>query len=499
MRAKHIHPAGSLQAAAATLESSPKPGAETDSRTGDSVTQVFGPLKTTIVLLAGDRTSICFIATACFSDYYPFTNVVRQRVGAILGLSRDQIAVFSSHNHSGVLLTRTEQFFGRFPEEDVTLRDDQLTDFGLEMVLQLEEAARHLKERLVPVTVSWAVGRERRISYNRKGRRADGSTYLMRDEDRVLLGQDFNGDIDDEAPVVAFADSGGKPVCFLVQFTAHPATSYHPESPVAHGDFSQVACDDLSAAHGGVPVMFLQGCAGETNAKLFLLKIPPTERVANAVRFGHLLGETYIAASRSLRPSESVDLGFAWKSVFLPFTPVPSERKLRADLAVIDDFLKRVAAGDDKILSCLGLNAARSMSLSYRMKLMEPYQRWIHWALRFHTEHRLHEAPKGVPLVVGAFRIGDIGLVGMPCEPLLGIGRQIREGSKLPLTIPVGYMNDEAVAYVPDGPNVGDNDYQSSYYRYTVSCLPYRKPGGDLLARAGLRMLQKLTTKERYA
>ena len=40
-----------------------------------------------------------------------------------------------------------------------------------------------------------AVGRERRISYNRKGRRADGTTYFMREEDRLLLGRDFCGDI----------------------------------------------------------------------------------------------------------------------------------------------------------------------------------------------------------------------------------------------------------------------------------------------------------------
>ncbi len=488
-------PIGRLQAAAATLESSPKLGTGTGSLTGDTVTQIFGTLKTTIVLLADANTSLCFISTPCFSDYYPFTNVVRQRVGAILGLSREQIAVFSTHNHSGVLLTRTDQFAGQFTEEDVVLRDDQLTEFGLEMVQQLEESARHLRKTLVPVSMSWAVGRERRITYNRKGRRADGSTYFMRDEDRVLQGADFNGDIDDDAPVVAFHNLDGTPVCFLVQFTGHPVTSYHPESPVTHGDYSQVACDDLSAAHGGVPVMFLQGCAGDINSKLFLLKLPPAERVANATKLGHLLGETYVAASRSLRPSKRHDLGFAWQSVFLPFTPVPSERRLRADLAVTEDFLRRIAAGDDNLLSCLGLNAARSMSREYRMKLVAPYRRWINWALRFHTENRLHEAPKGVSLVVGAFRIGDVGLVGLPCEPLIGIGRQIRAGSKLPLTIPVGYMNDEAMAYVPDGPNLGDNDYQSSYYRYTVSCLPYRKPAGDLLARSGVKMLRRLSSR----
>lgn len=485
-----------LKAAAETFAITPRAGATTDSRTENTTAHVFSPLKTTISLLTDEHTSLCFITAACYVDFYPFSNLVRQRVGEILGLSREQIAVFSTHNHSCVMLSNTYPFVDRFPGENVTLREDQLTDFGRDIVRGIEEAAKRLKDKLVPVEISWAVGRERRVSYNRKGHRADGSTYLMREEDRVLLGADFNGDIDDDAPVVAFKDSKGKPVCFLVQFTSHPCTAYHPERPVTFGDFSQVACDDLSEAHGGVPVAFLQGCAGEINSKFFLMSIPPAERVANATRLGHFLGETYVNASRALQKSKRTDLALAWKRVFLPFTPVPPERRLRADIAVMEDFLKRVAAGDENTLTCLGLNPARSMSLKYRSKLVEPCIQWAEWALKFHTENRLHEAPKGIEVVVGAFRVGDVGIVGLPAEPFLGIGRQIRAGSKLPLTIPVGYMNYN-IAYIQDSPNVGDTDYSSSYYRYTKDYLPWKKPGGDLLARAGVKMLKNISNRRK--
>ncbi|NQU10338.1 hypothetical protein HQ590_06090 [bacterium] len=485
-----------LSVAAETFAITPGVGATTDSRTDNTTGRVFSPLKTTVLLLVDDVTSLCLVTTPCYADFFPFTNLVRQRLGAILGLRGEQIAVFSSHNHSCVMLSTTYPFADQFPEENVTLRDDQLTAFGTDLVNGLVAAARRLKGKLVPVEVSWAVGRERRVSYNRKGRRADGSTYLMREEDRVLLGQDFNGDIDDDAPVVAFQDAGGRPVCFLVQFTCHPCTAYHPESPITFGDFPQVAADDLSAAHGGVPVAFLQGCAGEINSKFFLAPIPVEERVAHATRLGHYLGETYVAASQSLTRSKRRDLGLAWQRVFLPFTPVPAARKLRADLAVMAEFLQRVRAGDNRALTCLGLNVARTMSPQYRAKLVEPCQRWAEWALRFHTENRLHEAPRGVAVVVGAFRIGDVGVVGLPAEPFLGIGRQIRAGSKLPLTIPAGYMNDN-VAYVEDSPNVGDTDYSSSYYRYTAAYLPWKKPGGDLLARAGVRMLNQLAKRKK--
>jgi hypothetical protein len=191
-----------------------------------------------------------------------------------------------------------------------------------------------------------------------------------------------------------------------------------------------------------------------------------------------------------MRPSERSDVFWAWRSVTLPFTGIPSEQRLKADLVVVKDFLKRVAGGDKNLITCLGLNTSRTMSLSYRMKLLEPYERWLHWALRFHSKKNRSAVPKGVPLVVGAFRIGDVGIVGLPCEPFLGIGRQIRSSGGLPLMIPAGYMNDGEF-YVPDSPNVGDNDYQSSFYRFTTAFLPFRKPGGDLLASAGIRLIRQ--------
>jgi hypothetical protein len=54
-------------------------------------------------------------------------------------------------------------------------------------------------------------------------------------------------------------------------------------------------------------------------------------------------------------------------------------------------------------------------------------------------------------------------------------------------------MNDN-IAYVPDSPNLGDRDYSSSYYRYTDGFLPFKKPAGDLLARAAIRALKRMAT-----
>jgi hypothetical protein len=315
----------------------------------------------------------------------------------------------------------------------------------------------------------------------------------MREEDRLLIGKDFNGDIDDDAFVVAFIGANGKPVSFLAQFTGHPATAYHPEIPIVHGDFPQVACDDLSKAHEGVPVGFLQGCAGEMNSKGLVSLEPIKVKAARADLFGHYLGRTFIQAAKHLHPSKRNDIAFCRERVPLPFKKLPSERSLRRQIAEVDNFLRRCEQGDENALTCLGLNVARNMSPKYRGGLLKPHKRWAEWALKFHTEKRLKDAPKSVEVDVTAIRLGDVGIAGLACEPLCGIGRQIKQQTSLPVAIPCGYLDDStSVAYVPDGPNNGDTDYQSSYYRYTTALLPFKDPAGDLLARASVRMFARL-------
>ena len=321
---------------------------------------------------------------------------------------------------------------------------------------------------------------------------SDGSTYFMREEDRLLLGVDFCGDIDDDAFVVGFFDEHERPVSFLTHFTGHPVTAYHCEHPVVHGEFPQVACDELSAAQGHVPVCFLQGCAGDVNSKGLLSAKPAEENARDAERFGRYLGDTFKQIAGSLKPSVRSDLGLAWRDVELPFKELPSLDALQQRLQEADAFLARCDAGDDAgTRECDGLNFPTNMTPCYRKALIEPTRQWLLWAMKFHTEKRLAEVPRGVTLRIAALRIGDVGIIGLPCEPFLGIGRQIKRGSPLPLTLPCGYMNANDVNYVPDGPNSEDREYVSSFYRYRPGLLPYRQPAGDLLAQEAVDMLKR--------
>ena len=147
----------------------------------------------------------------------------------------------------------------------------------------------------------------------------------MREDDRVLLARDFTGDVDTEAPVVVLIDSNGGPVLAMIQFTAHPATAFHPERPCIFGEYAQTAADHFSTALDGIPVAFLQGCSGDVNSKGLL-----TGDLDRARKHGDYLGETYVEVVKRLKRSESDELNLAHGVSELPLCDLPPRSTLLA-------------------------------------------------------------------------------------------------------------------------------------------------------------------------
>ncbi|MBI5822280.1 MAG: hypothetical protein HZA88_25165 [Verrucomicrobia bacterium] len=485
-----------LRAASLEFAILPEANTPTSSRTGAKVAKVAGPLKTTVTLLEDGELRLCLVTAHLLSPVAANVSAMfRRAIADDLKLPVSNVLLFVSHNHSDLVMASNP--VGAYasycipPSEG--LPEAKLLPVGREMLAQLRSHAKRLPAMLQPVTVWWAEGTEGRITYNRKGRRADGSTYLMREEDRDLMGVDFNGDMDRQAPIVVLKNEQGKPVAALAQFTGHPVASYHPEKPVVFGDWPQVACD-LVAKHLSpstpLPVSFMQGCAGDINGKGMF-----RGGVELAEKYGRMLGESYIKALDKLKPSRRDGLNYAAENARIPLGPLPSENVLKAEIAEMEDFIRRAAAGDQNTLACVGLNFPTELTPAYRGKLIEAVLPWNRWALQLRQTGKAGTVLKYLEVEMYVLRLGDVGIVGMPFEPFLGIGRQIRSRSPLPLAIPCGYVN-VSHGYLTDGPNTGDREYMSSYYRYTKFRPPYKKPAGDVLADKGIEILNQFAKHE---
>ena len=476
-----------IKAAAETFEISERVGAKACG-VESPIESVHEPLETTVTYLEGDGREVVLITSHLLTHTQLLYRKIQRTVKNVLGLPGEAVVVISSHNHSYAKLSEEPQ--NAFWSEGRRRGQLALTGAGEQFFKGLERVLRRLPQRAVEVEVSWALGRERRISYNRKGRRADGSTYFMREEDRLLLGRDFCGDIDDHAPVVCLSDKSGRPVVLLAHFNAHPATAFHPEHRVVCGEYPQTAAhvlaDHFARDGQAPPVAFLQGCGGDTNSKALL-----SGDVELSRKFGRYLGQTYIKAAGKLQPSRSNRLGLARCMTQLPLANLPAERALLAQKRRIEDFIRRARAGCEDTRECLGQNFPKRLSPPFRAELATFLLNWTNWALRMRRTGKVDTVPTALPMEVCVLRIGDIAIAGLPGEPFVGIARQIRGANIAPLTIPCGYTN-VSYGYVPDAPSCGDREYMSAFYLYTTSRPNYRKPAGDVLARAAVKALKEL-------
>lgn len=480
-----------LRIAAETFALTPSADASAHSETQAPLERVVSPLQTTLFLLDHPDARVCLITSHWLGvHYYRFSNILRKRVSGALGLPFEQVLVFGSHNETCTALTRWH--VKGLVQTDLFIEERELTADGKAFLEKATDIAAALRDRLQPCRVFYGVGQEDRITHNCKGRRADGTAYMIREEDRRKLGGDYQGEIDPDAPVIGFYGEDGKPIAFLTQFAGHPVTAYNPEKPIAFGEYPQLACDALSAANGGVPVGFLQGCAADLFSKGHDYGKPLDESIAGAEYHGRCLGETFVQTARKLKPSAAGErLDLQWEPVSLPFSGVPPADRLRADLAEIQRFLQCCQENNkEQTRDCVGLNFPLAMTPRYRAALVEPVRQWTEWALRFHTENRLQEAPTGITTPVAVLRVGDVGIAGMQCEPFMNIGKQIKRDAPLPLAIPCGYMNDTTLVNIPDSGNNGDREFMSATYRYTTTMLPYRQPAGDVLAETAVRLMK---------
>jgi hypothetical protein len=482
-----------LKVASREFPITPTVGGPTVGKTGAVVQEVAGPLKTTITLLQDGETRLCLITTHFNSPKAVNVSALfRRSVAEQLGLPVSHVLLFVSHNHTDMrMATNQLEAYDALAVDEKDWPTPDLLPVGRELLDGLCHHAKELPALLQPVSVWWAEGSEGRITYNRKGRRADGSSYLMREEDRDLIGVDFNGDIDRQAPIVVLKNEQGHPVTALLQFTGHPVTCYHPEKPVIFGDWPQVACDivaeHLSPGHP-IPTSFLQGCAADVNAKGMF-----RGNVELSKRYGRMLADSYIAALNNLQRSKQDGMDYTVVKVQIPLAELPSEETLEAEIGEMKDFIRRATAGDQNTLGCRGLNFPTELTPLYRARLIEGVLPWSEWALKVRQSGEAETVARHLEVELYVLRLGDVGIVGMPFEPFQGIGRQMRAGSSLPLTIPCGYTN-VSYGYLTDGPNTGDGEYMSAHYRNSKYRPPYQKPAGDVLATKGVEILNRFAS-----
>lgn len=489
-----------LEAAAYTFAVHPKVGIRSGhSQTGNLIEAVYGDLKSTLFLFKqGDKT-FALLTSPLGVEGNVLHDVSVDEISKIVNIPKQAVITNASHNHTiPILDVKTEE------RPQIGTSEYMLWELGQEYLAGLREAADFVSKSLQPVTVEWGKAEETRITYNRKGTRTDGSTYFMREEDRLgIAGEGYHGLIDPEAIVVLFRGNNKEAVAALTFFTGHPVAAYNPEKMISYGQFPQEATERLSAYLGGIPIGFVQGCAGNINAKHML-----TGTIEQARDLGQKLGESFVIAAQSLRPSARTGLDWSRETVNVPLSDLPPKEALEKDLASMDDFIKRGRAGDENTMRCVGMNFPKALTPPYRARLVELVRPWYVWALEQHENNNLKNVPKHLVLDIVVARLGDVGFVGLPFESFVQTGLKIKRESSLPVVLTCGYT-DGKYGYIPDAGGVNDREYMSGFFRYLRGIKnvrdakgkllksefipPYKAPGADACAEVAVKKLDSFS------
>jgi len=175
-----------IRVAAGSFDTWETVGMPSVNQTAAPIEKVFGPLRTAVLVLESDGERVCLVAPNLMAYSQGLDRLFQKVLGDSAGVDPSRVMVIHSHNHTSPKMSDEppEAEWGE-TERDMPFT---LTPVGEQFFDKLAATATRLADQLQPVSLSWAVGEETTLSYNRKGRRADGTAYLIREPDRLKLG-----------------------------------------------------------------------------------------------------------------------------------------------------------------------------------------------------------------------------------------------------------------------------------------------------------------------
>jgi hypothetical protein len=350
-----------------------------------------------------------------------------------------------------ILISATHTHFGPSVEHGVNLVDG--SDYAGWLPRRIADSVKMAQNRLRPARVVHASGQCTEEVHNRRYRMKDGSVVT----NPGFLNPDIvgpAGPTDPEIGLLAFLDDESEPIAVLANYPLHYVGGCSGASGSADADGAAV---DLSitadyfgafdqalqrmAAREFVAVM-MNGCCGDIN-NIDISRPQPEyphpwyqiERVANVV------------AAATYKAWQGVRLG-------------------SCDDAPTLGAATRRFAFRRRAFSSSEITAARELA-----RRSPPRNLVDQEGLHAQTVVRLSEQPPEQETMVQAFRIGEVGLVGLPGEIFVEIGLEIKRRSPLGRTLIAELAND-SLGYVPTSAAFE----QGSYEVVTTAASPQTAP-----------------------
>lgn len=410
------------------------------------------------LVLERDRDRLVFVTADMIGMSPSYAREARRLIAAKLDTSPAHVMINISHSHAapyagGLRLKLGGDMSGIRDSERAY---DQLVPHHL--VSAAYQASLHLE----PVTIGATSGRLTGLSVNRRERTSDG---------RTILGWNPDGPLDDTVSVIRADRMDGSPLALVVNFGCHPVV-VGPEDDAVGPDFPGAVRRHVESVYEGANCLFLQGAGGNVlPLEAFFDEAGPEEEFGRrlAVEALHLAESiettdiefekldfgsvTPISRYRRRRaPRQPPTLEAAVLDVVLPLKPIPSEASLVTEL---EDYQNQ-------------LNAA--LDAGVPQEEINPLRYHVNWAEDALCQLREDGPYDHVLAELQAFRIGDIGVVGVPGEVFSEIALAVRADTPFTETLFAGYTNG-LVSYLPSAAEYAFGGYEVDYAHHGYGLL----------------------------
>lgn len=379
---------------------------------------------------------------------------VRKRLQEELGIPPSSVVINASHCHGVV----------RADVADLTV-----------------EAVREAWRRREPARVGGGVGREDRISENRRLRMKDGSEVDMRRAYSLPNDADVAsvGPIDPEIGLLRLDRLDGRPLAVLYNFACHPIMN--PPHMGNSADFPGFASRLIEESLGeGAIALFVQGCCGDINPVRYKSVLNPS----SAEPLGYMLGMRVLQAMRMIETQPEADLVVRNEVLSLPrgvdleqriaaieaeqerlvkslrptdinfktFLPLLIQHGLSPDAPSFyaQGYLHDAQQGRDDLTKLDTVNRKSLEAYLQNIQAMERLTRLnVNLALlRKHLAQNQAAGSATLDAEIIGLRIGDFSLICFTGEPTVEVGLRIKERAQRPLTFVAGYTNGY-IYYLP--------------------------------------------------
>ncbi|HUE72815.1 MAG TPA: neutral/alkaline non-lysosomal ceramidase N-terminal domain-containing protein [Pirellulaceae bacterium] len=247
------------------------------------------------------------------------SQAICQELQSKYGLKRDQIAISTSHTHTGPVVARNLR-----PMHYMLLNAEQrkqVDDYAMLVEEQIVSVVGEAIEKLAPSQVSWGSGKTT-FAVNRRTNK-EPMVPEQREAGRLV------GPVDHDVPVLAVRDPSGKLTAVTFGYACHATVlSFYQWS----GDYPGFAQMALEEKHPGCVALFWAGCGADQNPL-------PRRTVEKAKEYGGRLAAAVEDVLTAPMTAVTGSLQPTYAEIEAPLGDLPTRDQLVAEAQSKDKFV----------------------------------------------------------------------------------------------------------------------------------------------------------------